>query len=223
MELYLCLRVYACYLNIPDISFTSASFAWESVSVIYNSIFDIFETMQNDYSSVVIFPDSMAIGRIVHYNFSVSLPGNHGYGLTIVFLLYAQIDVVMYSCFSAYKCIHSPTAVQKHLYRCFRQHFKNLTCIKISDHKISIYRCKYTSILPYAFTQTERFNAKTNCFSEICLSASIFQSQTLIYLCEDMKFECDYQYADEVAEPPRTELAGRVGATAAKPLIRQHP
>ena len=29
--------------------------------------------------------------------------------------------------------------------------------------------------------------------------------------------------ADEVAEPPRTELAGRVGATAAKPLIRQHP
>ena len=99
--------------------------------------------MQIDYSSVVIFPDSMAIGRIVHYNFSVSLPGNHGYGLTIVFLLYEQIDVVMYSCFSAYKCIDTPTAVQKHLYRCFRQHFKNLTCIKISDHKISIYRCKY--------------------------------------------------------------------------------
>src|SRR5574344_1493812 len=87
MELYLCLRVYACYLNIPDISFTSASFAWESVSVIYNSIFDIFETMQIDYSSVVIFPDSMAIGRIVHYNFSVSLPGNHGYGLTVFFFL----------------------------------------------------------------------------------------------------------------------------------------
>ena len=99
--------------------------------------------MQIDYSSVVIFPDSMAIGRIVHYNFSVSLPGNHGYGLTIVFLLYEQIDVVMYSCFSAYKCIDTPTAVQKHLYRCFRQHFKNLTCIKISDHKIAIYRCKY--------------------------------------------------------------------------------
>ena len=96
--------------------------------------------MQIDYSSVVIFPDSMAIGRIVHYNFSVSLPGNHGYGLTIVFLLYEQIDVVMYSCFSAYKCIDTPTAVQKHLYRCFRQHFKNLTCIKISDHKISIYQ-----------------------------------------------------------------------------------
>ena len=70
--------------------------------------------MQIDYSSVVIFPDSMAIGRIVHYNFSVSLPGNHGYGLTIVFLLYEQIDVVMYSCFSAYKCIDTPTAVQKH-------------------------------------------------------------------------------------------------------------
>ncbi|MDY5357021.1 MAG: hypothetical protein SPG52_03660, partial [Candidatus Cryptobacteroides sp.] len=46
------------------------------------------------------------------YNFSVSLPGNHGYGLTIVFLLYEQIDVVMYSCFSAYKCIDTPTAVQ---------------------------------------------------------------------------------------------------------------
>ena len=38
-----------------------------------------------------------------------------------------------------------------------------------------------------------------------------------------MKFECDYQYADEVAEPPRTKLAGRVGTMAAKPLIRQHP
>ena len=107
--------------------------------------------MQIDYSSVVIFPDSMAIGRIVHYNFSVSLPGNHGYGLTIVFLLYEQIDVVMYSCFSAYKCIDTPTAVQKHLYRCFRQHFKNLTCIKISDHKIAIYLAKDTSFLPYAY------------------------------------------------------------------------
>ena len=29
--------------------------------------------------------------------------------------------------------------------------------------------------------------------------------------------------ADEVAEPPRKEMAGRVGTTAAKPLIRQHP
>src|SRR5574344_1244517 len=108
--------------------------------------------MQIDYSSVVMFPDSMAIGRIVHYNFSVSIPGNHGYGLTIVFLLYEQIDVVMYSCFSAYKCIDTPTAVQKHLYRCFRQHFKNLTCIKISDHKISIYQCNpYTSDPPFFF------------------------------------------------------------------------
>ena len=49
--------------------------------------------------------------------------------------------------------------------------------------KLWFYRDKYTSFLPYAFTQTERFNAKTNCFSEICLSASIFQSQTLIYRC----------------------------------------
>ena len=96
--------------------------------------------MQIDYSSVVIFPDSMAVGRIVHYNFSVSLPCNHGYGYTVVFLLYEQIDVVMYSCFSAYKCIDTPTAVQKNLYRCFRQHFKNLTYIKTSYHKIRIYR-----------------------------------------------------------------------------------
>src|SRR5574344_1221049 len=123
--------------------------------------------MQIDYSSVVIFPDSMAIGRIVHYNFSVSLPGNHGYGLTIVFLLYEQIDVVMYSCFSAYKCIDTPTAVQKHLYRCFRQHFKNLTCIKISDHKIAIYLAKVTSFLPYVYCRTERFNVTTDYFSKM--------------------------------------------------------
>src|SRR5574344_2106969 len=114
MELYLCLRVYACYLNIPDISFTSASFAWESVSVIYNSIFDIFETMQIDYSSVVIFPDSMAIGRIVHYNFSVSLPGNHGYGLTIVFLLYEQIDVVGLTPTVRTICLYSLVVEQFH-------------------------------------------------------------------------------------------------------------
>ena len=74
------------------------------------------------------------------YNFSVSLPGNHGYGLTVVFLLNEQIDIIVNSCFPAYKCVNAPTAVQKHLYRCFRQHFKNLTCIKISDHKIRIYR-----------------------------------------------------------------------------------
>ncbi|MBR4414841.1 MAG: hypothetical protein IKS59_05970, partial [Aeriscardovia sp.] len=33
----------------------------------------------------------------------------------------------------------TPTAVQKYLYRCFRQHFKNLTYIKTSYHKIRIY------------------------------------------------------------------------------------
>ena len=50
-----------------------------------------------------------------------------------------------------------------------------------------------------------------------------FQLGISIYRCEDMKFECDCKDADEVAKPPRTELAGQVGATAAKPLIRQHP
>ena len=29
--------------------------------------------------------------------------------------------------------------------------------------------------------------------------------------------------ADEVAEPPRTDVAGRVGKPAAKPLHQQHP
>ena len=38
-----------------------------------------------------------------------------------------------------------------------------------------------------------------------------------------MKFECDCKDADEVAEPPMTAMTGRVGAPAAKPLIRQHP
>ena len=64
----------------------------------------------------------MAVGRIVHYNFSVSLPCNHGYGYTVVFLLYEQIDVVMCSCFPAYKCIDTPTAVQKHLYKKSKQY-----------------------------------------------------------------------------------------------------
>ena len=54
------------------------------------------------------------------------------------------------------------------------------------DAQIPIYRCKYTSFLPYAFTQTERFIAKTYYFLEICLSASIFQSQTLIYQCNPL-------------------------------------
>ena len=56
----------------------------------------------------------------------------------------------------------------------------------LSFIQIPIYRSKYTSILPYSFTQTERFSAETNYFSEICLSASIFQSQTLIYQCNPL-------------------------------------
>ena len=56
--------------------------------------------------------------------------------------------------------------------------------------KLWFYRDKYTSFLPYAFTQTERLSAKTNCFSEICLSASIFQSQTLFYRCNALHHGC---------------------------------